>query len=473
MIFKQFRYEPLGQASYLIGCMRSKQGVVVDPTADLGAEHYLAEAADRGLTIAAVFDTHVHADYISCGRVLAAQADVPYHLHESLKGLAQFDFTPVSDGQVLEFGRILIEVLHTPGHTPEHCCYVVTDGARSDEPWMVLTGDCLMVGDVGRPDLLLEDQSLNVMDESERAESQYRSITERLFALPDHVEVWPAHYGGSTCGGVNMSGKPSSTIYFEKNYNLALHQPDAVAFASFLKESARPFPENYKRIKAYNLGFFEPEDAEQPRGYEMDANSFEAAMEDGKVAIDLRPALVFARGHIPGAVNLQFNSADLVDRAEMVLPAGVELVLYADTNAVAASAAELLVQAGFDVAGILDEGLSAWKAEGKNVSEMPVITAETLHEKRDEYEVIDVRESYEFKYGHIPGATLLPSMEAWDRVEEVRSDGRLAVVCGDQVRSALVASILRRVDKDAHLVSGGMTDWLERGYPIEKGQKAS
>lgn len=471
MIFKQFRYEPLGQASYLLGCIRSKQGVVVDPTRDLGVEHYLAEAADLGLTIKAVFDTHVHADYISCGRELAASAAVPYHMHESLKGLARFDFQPIKDGQVFEFGRVRLEVMHTPGHTPEHCCYVVTDGARSDDPWLVLTGDCLMVGDVGRPDLLLEDQALNVMDEQERAASQYRSITEGLFALPDHVEVWPAHYGGSTCGGINMSGKPSSTIYYEKNFNLAISQPDATAFAAFMKESARPFPDNYKRIKAFNLGLLESEDIDVGSFNELDAGSFAEAIAAGKIAVDLRPALVFARGHIPGAINLQYNTADLADRAEMVLPQGSELVLYADADAVATSAASLLTEAGFQVDGVLKGGAEGWAAAGRDSTSMPVMSAEQLYEELDGYQVVDVREGFEYRYAHIPGATLLPSMEAWERTDEVPHDARLAIVCSDQVRSGLVASILRRAGREVHLVSGGMTDWLERGFPVEKATK--
>ncbi|HET7038752.1 MAG TPA: hypothetical protein VFH97_02630, partial [Gemmatimonadales bacterium] len=136
----------------------------------------------------------------------------------------------------------------------EHTAFVVTDRARSEEPWFALTGDCLFVGDVGRPDLLLGDDRVDVMDQNERARALYDSVTRRLFALPDHVEIYPAHYGGSTCGGVNMSGKVSSTIGFEKRFNLALRQPDAEAFARFVRETAKPFPRDYARIKAYNLG---------------------------------------------------------------------------------------------------------------------------------------------------------------------------------------------------------------------------
>ena len=136
----------------------------------------------------------------------------------------------------------------------------MTDGARTDEPWAVLTGDSLFVGDVGRPDLLVGDQALDVWDEGERAEIQYNSIRDKLFTLPDHVEVFPNHYGGSACGGVNMSGKASSTIYFEKKFNLALAQPTAAEFAKFVVETAKPLPDNYTRIKSYNLGLIEKDE---------------------------------------------------------------------------------------------------------------------------------------------------------------------------------------------------------------------
>jgi hydroxyacylglutathione hydrolase len=262
MIFKQFRYEPLSQASYLLGCARAREALVVDPILDLGTDTYVLEAADQGLDIVGVLETHVHADFVSCARELAEMTGAPHYLHEAARGLVRYDFTPLADGQVLEVGQIGVEAIHTPGHTPEHTAFLVTDRARADEPWAVLTGDSLFVGDVGRPDLLVGDDSLDVMGEAERAETQFRSIRERILTLPDHVEVFPNHYGGSTCGGVNMSGKASSTIYFEKRYNLALSQPDAPAFATFVRETAKPFPEDYQWIKSYNLGLITKDELE-------------------------------------------------------------------------------------------------------------------------------------------------------------------------------------------------------------------
>jgi hydroxyacylglutathione hydrolase len=259
VVFKQFRYEPLSQASYLLGCPRTKEAFVVDPIADLGPDSYVLEAADLGLGITGVLETHVHADFVSCARQLAEMNGCPHFLGEPARDYVRYDFKPLGDGQVLELGQVRVQVIATPGHTPEHVAFLLTDRARGDDPWCVLTGDSLFVGDVGRPDLLVGDTGLDVLDEGERAEAQWRSIRERLFTLPDHVEVYPTHYGGSTCGGVNMSGKASSTIWFEKHHNLALAQAGSAAFAAFVRESARPFPADYTRIKAINLGLREAE----------------------------------------------------------------------------------------------------------------------------------------------------------------------------------------------------------------------
>jgi hydroxyacylglutathione hydrolase len=252
MILKTFRLEKVGQVSYLLGCARAKEAVIVDPAADLGVDFYVLEAADRGLAIAHVLETHIHADFVSCARDLAAATDAPHGiLHDAP---VRYAFAPLRDRQRIEMGQLRVEVIATPGHTPEHASYLVTDRARSDEPWFVLTGDSLLVGDVGRPDVLVGDQAFNAIDQQERARLQYESIKSRLFTLPGHVEVYPGHYGGSASGGVNLSGKVSSTIYFEKRYNKAMQQADAEAFAQFVAGTAKPFPDDYARIKSQNLG---------------------------------------------------------------------------------------------------------------------------------------------------------------------------------------------------------------------------
>jgi hydroxyacylglutathione hydrolase len=257
VIFKQFRYEPLAQASYLVGCVRTKEAFVVDPIDNLGPDFYVLEAADLGLTITGVLETHVHADYVSCARSLADLCSCPHCLGASAANVVNYSVAPVADGEALRLGLVEVRVIATPGHTPEHVAYLITDKARSTDPWCVLTGDSLLVGDVGRPDLLMGDGGFDATNQAQRAEAQWHSVREKVLTLPEHVEVYPGHYGGSSCGGINMSGKASSTVWFEKRHNLALAQDSAQAFAGFIRETARPFPDDYARIKSINLGLLE------------------------------------------------------------------------------------------------------------------------------------------------------------------------------------------------------------------------
>jgi rhodanese-related sulfurtransferase len=193
-----------------------------------------------------------------------------------------------------------------------------------------------------------------------------------------------------------------------------------------------------------------------------------AAAESGALVLDVHPPLTFAHGHIAGSVNLQFNTADLADRAEMALPEGVTLVVVAASDAVAGAAERILGDAGFKVEGYLQGGLDAWKSAGRDVVSIPVLNVKELRDRFEQFQVIDARERFEYKYAHIPGAILLPSLAAWEGSEKLDHSRPFAVVCGDQVRSATVASMLRRAGADAYLVSGGMVDWLERDFPVEK-----
>ena len=195
-----------------------------------------------------------------------------------------------------------------------------------------------------------------------------------------------------------------------------------------------------------------------------------AALMEGAVVLDMRPPRPFAGGHLPGAVNLQFNRADLADRAEMVLPTEVRYIVHAEPEPIAKVAAQILRDAGFTVFGHLAEGLKAWRDAGQPIEDLPLIDVDQLHSNLSAYHVIDAREPYEFRHGHIAGAVLLPSSEAWERAEQAGGDKPLAVVCGDQVRSSLVASILLRHQKQAALVFGGMVDWLDRGFEVEKSE---
>jgi hydroxyacylglutathione hydrolase len=204
----------------------------------------------------------------------------------------------------------------------------------------------------------------------------------------------------------------------------------------------------------------------------MTPREVDAALRDGAVVLDLRSPRPFASEHVPGALTMQLNRADLADRAEMMLPPDLELVVHAEPEPIAKVAAEILRGAGFRVLGHLEGGLRAWKEEGLATESLPVIDVDELREGLTGYTVVDAREGFEHRHGHVPGSLLFPPGEAWERVDELPGAARLAVVCGDQTRSAYVASILSRSGCDAVLVMGGMVDWLERGYPVEKAPAA-
>lgn len=240
MILRQFLHaDPVG-ISYLFGCGGKAAAAVVDPVGDV--EPYLRASEAAGMRILFVIDTHLHADHISAGRTLAEAAKAEYVLSE--KARVEFPFKGVGDGEVLPLGNVTATVLHTPGHTPEHICLLVSDRTRAEEPWFVLTGHTLMVGDLGRTELAVTAE--------EGAMDLFRSAT-RLKALPDHVEVLPGAYAGSICGR-RLSGKPSSTIGFERRHNEAFGIEDEAAFVRFMLAEIPPAPKEAARIRAVNSG---------------------------------------------------------------------------------------------------------------------------------------------------------------------------------------------------------------------------
>jgi hydroxyacylglutathione hydrolase len=240
MILRQFLHTaPIG-VSYLFGCGGKSAGAVVDPAGDI--QVYLRAAAETGMRIRFVVDTHIHADHPSVGRRLAAQCGADYVLAATAE--VSFAFHAVRDGDVLSLGNVAVTVLHTPGHTPEHICLLVSDATRSDEPWFVLTGHTLMVGDVGRTELAASAE--------EGARSMFASVR-RLKSLPDYVEVLPGAFSGSICGR-RLSGKPSSTIGFERRHNSAFRMDDESEFVRALLQDVPRSPVDAARIRAVNAG---------------------------------------------------------------------------------------------------------------------------------------------------------------------------------------------------------------------------
>ncbi len=240
MFFKQLLTRE-SSLSYFFGCAGQGQAVAVDVVAG-DEDWFLAQADEAGVEITHVIDTHVHADHISGGRALARRANAPYCLHERARDTVLFEFRALTDGQWLEVGNVKLQVLHTPGHTPESICLLVKDARRGDEPWFVVTGDTLFVGAVGRPDLAGREQ--------EMAATLWHSLHQKLLHLPDNIEIYPGHQAGSACG-VGLSGKPSSTLGFEKRWNPALGQ-DLTSFVREVTTHMPPRPADMDHIVAAN-----------------------------------------------------------------------------------------------------------------------------------------------------------------------------------------------------------------------------
>jgi hydroxyacylglutathione hydrolase len=244
MIFRQFLKDETSCASYLLGCKTKRRFAVVDPHADLVAD-YIAAAEAHGCEIAAVIETHVQADHVSGLPELVAETGATAYMPEG-SGV-EFDHRPLGDRELITLGNTVIQALATPGHAPAHHAYLVTDHRRGEEPWMVLTGDALLVGDAGRPDL----HAYGTRTPEELARMLYRSLTERLMALPDHLLLYPSHYAGSVCGR-GLSGNPGSTIGFERRHNAALQADSEDAFVAALLADVPPAPEHQAEIVAAN-----------------------------------------------------------------------------------------------------------------------------------------------------------------------------------------------------------------------------
>jgi hydroxyacylglutathione hydrolase len=434
VLFKQFLDDDLGCASYLVGDEHAGVAVVVDPP--YAIEPVLAEADRRGVELCCVLETHTHADHVSGHGRLALEHGVPVRVH-SIAG-ASFEHEPLEAGTEVEVGDVVLRAIHTPGHRPEHCCFSVTDRARGDEPWLVLTGDCLFVGDAGRPDLAVEAR--------EGAEGQFHSLR-RLTELGDGVEVFPGHVAGSLCGAA-MSSKASTTIGFEKRFNHSL-QGELADFISAALGPPPPRPPNMERIVELNRGPFLAAQAPLARVGKAPGDT---------VVLDVRPTAAFAAGHGPGAVGIPIGGSSFATRAAFVLPER-PLVIHATDEAEALRAARSLAAVAiFDLAG-WEEGGGEERLRPVSLEELEQLLAE------DAVELLDVREADERDEGHIPGSRHLPYRTARAAAEAGLLDGKPVVtICESGPRAAIAASVLQAAGMDARpVLEGGVFGWRDRG----------
>ena len=456
VIFQQLLNEEAGCLSYLIGCSQAGQGLIVDPARDR-VDDYVALARRKGLTITGIVETHVHADHISGNQALAAKTGARIHIHPAAN--AAFAHDPVEDGRQLRVGSVALDVVHTPGHTPESISLLITDLSRGDEPWFVLTGDTLFVGDVGRPDFGGEQAAARL----------YASLTERLLRLPDSVEVYPAHGAGSSCGRA-MSSKTATTIGFERRFNAALQAGGVDDFVRRLMTGLPPKPPNFDRIIARNRA-----QALAPSGtpHPLSAAQTREAIDKGACVLDVRTSEEYGQGHIPGAVHVWIESPQFANRAGLFIPAEAPVVLVVSSPTDLERAGQGLGRIGLDaIAGHLQWGMTEWKSQGLPMEAVPQISVHdlaTMKEERPDLVVIDVREPFEWDEGHIEGALHVPMSEALARKELVPADRPKAVVCAGGLRSSTVISALSRAGLTNWFnVIGGMTAWQKGGYSTVK-----
>jgi glyoxylase-like metal-dependent hydrolase (beta-lactamase superfamily II)/rhodanese-related sulfurtransferase len=434
VLFKQFLDDDLGCASYLVGDEHAGVAVVVDPP--YAIEPLLAEAERRSVRLTGVLETHTHADHVSGHGRLALEHGIPIHVHHAAE--AAFPYEPLEDGTEIEVGEVVLRTIHTPGHRPEHCCFAVIDRSRGDEPWLVLTGDSLFVGDAGRPDLAVEAR--------EGAEGLFHSLR-RLVGLADGVEVFPGHVAGSLCGAA-MSSKASTTIGFERRFNPAL-QGELADFVSGALGPQPPRPPNMERIVELNRS--------ELLGAQAPLERLDAMLEEA-IVLDVRPTDVFAEGHRAGAVGIPIDGSSFATRAAFVLPE-LPLVLHATDETEAGRAARALHAVGlFGVAG-WQEGGGAEKLEPVSLEELESLLAAGA------IELLDVREAEERDEGHIPGSRHLPYRTARAAAEAGVLDGRPVVtICESGARAAIAASVLQAAGMQARpVLHDGIPGWQARG----------
>jgi hydroxyacylglutathione hydrolase len=386
MLFRQIIHEDLGCASYLVGDSGSGVAAVVDPQWDI--EPYLGLSRLHGVQIVHVLETHNHADHVSGHGRLARATGATIHIHE-LAG-PEYEHEPFADGWTLELGEgASIEAIHTPGHRPEHTSFLLRDAARGSDPWAVLTGDSLFVGDVARPDLAIEPR--------EGAADIFRSLHERLMALPDETEVWPGHLGGSLCGSSGIDLKTCSTIGFERRHNRALEFEDEAAFVEDAVATIGGKPPNVEHIVALNRGPL-VESIGAPT--QLTPHGFEAAIAEGALAIDSRTNEQFDEAHIPGAISASAYDTGFATKVAQVVPVDAELLVVAASDGNELEAAELLAAVGLGVRGFLGGGMTAWRAEDRPVARIEAIDLAELGRRVDSGDgpqVLDVRNAGEYE----------------------------------------------------------------------------
>ena len=472
MLLKHFYDIKLAQASYLIGCAQTGDAIVIDANRDI--EQYLRAAAAEGLRITHVTETHIHADFVSGSRELARQAGAQLYLSKEGGPDWQYAFAHTDDarligeGDTLMVGNIRLDVLHTPGHTPEHLSFLVTDTPAAAGPMGVVTGDFVFVGDVGRPDLL-EKAAGHTGTMEESARTLFQSL-QRFRQLPDHLQIWPGHGAGSACGKA-LGAVPSSTLGYERLANWGLAATDESAFVREVLEGQPEPPAYFAEMKRVNrdgppaLGGF----ARPPR---VEGTAADELLKGRTLVVDIRSAAEFAAGHIPRTINIPLNKAFPTWAGSLVPYTRDFALLTGDLSGGAVDdAVRDLAMIGHKARGYLGpDVLAAWTSGGRTLDTLPQIAVDRLETRlaSGDVTVLDVRNRAEWDAGHIRGASHIPLADLVARSGELPDDAPLVVHCQSGARSAIAASVLRAKGRgNVSNLTGGFAAWTAAGKAVE------
>ena len=456
MHFEQFYLGCLAHASYLLGS--EGEAIVVDPQRDV--DIYIEAAQKQGLAIRAIFETHLHADFVSGHRELAARTGAQIYLSRAAG--ATFPHVAVDDGYKLHVGKLDLEVLATPGHTPESISLLVTDEEKDEQPWAVLTGDTLFIGDVGRPDLSPTHTPVQL------AGMMYDSLHDKLMTLPDSVMVYPAHGAGSLCGR-NMRAERFSTIGTERLTNYALQIKGRDEFARQMTSNLPARPDYFLEDAAINRAGA-PALAELPALKAIAPAELLAMLDKDATALDVRPGGDFIAGHVPASVSIPL-SGQFASWAGAVLGLSSRPVLIAATAEQLSEARVRLARIGIeDVSGYLEGGVEGWRDAGLHVESLPQISVQELATRLEKGDigVLDVRREGEFHAGHIEGADWHPLDRFKAALPEISKDAPVAVHCAGGYRSVIASSLLRRAGYHNVVdIVGGFDAWRKADLPVE------
>ncbi|MGE5374290.1 MAG: MBL fold metallo-hydrolase [Bacteroidota bacterium] len=463
MFTQQFFVEGLGCASYIVGCESKGIAAVIDP--DREVQKYLDVAAGRGLKITHIIETHLHADHVSGNTDLAARTGADIYVHEA--SAAEYPHKALQHNDVIELGNIRIRALHTPGHTPESITLLVSDTTRAEEPWLALTGDTLFVGDIGRPDLVGVEAARGL------ANDMYNSLFEKILPLNDSLLIYPGHGAGSLCGK-SIGAMKSSTLGFERKYNLSLAPRGRDEFVEFATSGLPEQPGNHKRIKVMNRKGPRPLGNVETRP--LTIREAIPHFQRGAGLLDTRSKEEYVKAHIPGSVHLEADS-QLSNRIGFVFPPYVPVILLLEDASQYEKVVYSLARVGYDnVIGYLSESLDAWQKMGLPITAGDVKDVEPVELDRiiksctngDCPVVVDVREPWEYRQGHVPGAILIPLGQLSSRVNELDPARPVAVICASGSRSQSAAALLGQQGfKTIYNVSGGTGAWMYSGLELE------